>query len=269
MILSNLIRDDRRLDFYFTQSNSIMEIAKWTKQDLQLLRQLWPTNSCKAIAQRIGRSPGAVKSKAKALKLLKASGYNRNADRTLSPEEVNFLKENYLRYPNPILSKMMNRAESTLIRYSKILGIKGKENTGRIKPGSIPPNKGKKMPPGWGGETRFKKGQIPHNVKFDGCISIRKNKNRKPYVWIRIGIKRWEELHRYVWEKTVGPIPKGINIQFKDKNTLNCNPSNLYMVTRDKQILENSIHRYDPELISIIRLAGKLKRKIKSYEEQN
>lgn len=243
---------------------------KWSKKDLDKLKRLYPDHSCKQIAVKLRRNPEAVKSKALVLGLKKAPGYVRNADRMLTSKEQAFLRDNYFKYPGPMLCKMMGRSKSTILHYRRKLGLPlGKENTGRYKKGAIPPNKGKKMPPGWGGATRFKKGHLPKNAKTDGHVSIRQNKGRKPSVWIRIHQSYWRELHRVVWEKTVGPIPHGYSVCFKDKNTLNCKPENLYIVNRHQHMMRNTIQRYDPELRSLIRLASKLKRKILSYEKQD
>lgn len=237
----------------------------WTKEDLSTLRRLYPKTPTRDIAVKLNKSYTAVKSKATVLKLKKEI---RSNPQQLTPKEVSFIKKNYLKYPYSELAKAMGRGESTIQSYIRTLGLKGKPNAGRFQEGIVPWSAGKKMPPGWGGATRFKKGQLPKNTKSDGYVSIRKSKGR-PYVWIRIRQAYWRELHRVMWEKTMGAIPKGYNVQFKDKNSLNCEPSNLYLINRENQMQQNTIHRYGPEIRSLIRLAGKLKRKIKSYEEQD
>lgn len=219
----------------------------------------------------------AVKSRGSCLKLLKSPDYNRSANsiRAFTNDEIQFIKENYLKYPNPVLAKMMGRGESTLISYARKLGIKGKVNTGCIQKGSVPPNKGKKQHEYMSAEaiaktkaTRFQKGQKPKNTKFDGATTVREAHGR-PYIWYRLKNNKWDLLHRVVWRETMGEIPAGYNVQFKDGNGLNCQPSNLYIINREKQMLQNTIHRYDPELKSLIFLSAKLKRKIKSYEKQD
>ena len=48
--------------------------------------------------------------------------------------------------------------------------------------------------------------------------------------------ENWKLKHRYIWEQTYGPIPKGYCILFLDGNTLNCDINNLYLVTK-KEVL--------------------------------
>jgi hypothetical protein len=163
----------------------------WTKEKEEQLREFYLEHSLRECATLFNTSYQTVKSRVDKLKLKHAAGYKRmqHSMSALLPEEITFIKENYLKYPNPVLSKMMGRGESTLLTWARKLKINGKVNTGRIQPGNIPRNKGKKMPPGWGTEgmkrTQFKKGSIPKNTKTDGHITLR-NSHGRSYFWIRI-----------------------------------------------------------------------------------
>lgn len=150
----------------------------------------------------------------------------------------------------------------------KTRGIKT-GRTGKFKPGNVPWSKGQKMPAGWGGATRFKKGQLPHNTRKDGDISIRSYNSGHKYKYIRISLKRWELLHRVNWVKAYGPIPNGMLVAFKDGNQMNCEPDNLFLETVEDHMRRNTIHRYDPQLRAAIRQLASYKRKIKNYEKQN
>lgn len=105
---------------------------------------------------------------------------------------------------------------------------------GRYNKGHTPINKGQIMTQDLREkvkQTWFKKGQLPHNTKHDGAISIRKR-----YYWIRTSLKKWKQLHRYLWEEANGPIPKGMIITFKDGNSLNCTLENLEMISRQENL---------------------------------
>jgi hypothetical protein len=253
-------------------------MKKWTTEQINKLRELYPDYSNSEIAMLLGFTTAAVKCKARKIGVMKRQFWSEN--------ELEYLKKHYPSHQSKNIADHLNRTVCSVNATAKILGLKKSQEfmnsaaSGRIMPGTKTGksfrfskghtswNKGRKMPPGWGGNTRFKKGNVPHNTKSDGAISIRKSKGR-PYVWIRVSHAQWRELHRIDWEKLNGTIPEGFNVQFKDGNSLNCEPENLYIINRESQMLQNSIQRYDPELKSLMRLNGKLKRKIKQYEEQN
>jgi hypothetical protein len=209
-------------------------------------------------------------------------------------EEIDYLKANYSDTNTSVLAAHLGRSLSSVFGAVGLLGLTKSEAfrnsplSGRLRPGAkigggtrfkkgnVAFNKGKKQSEFMSPEsiqksvaTRFKKGNVPGNVKEDGAISIRKSKGR-PYKWTRVAMGEWRELHRLVWEQHHGPVPEGFNVQFKDKNSLNCEPENLYLITREDQLKnENSIHRYPAEVKSAIHTLAKLKRKINHHEKQN
>jgi len=141
----------------------------------------------------------------------------------------------------------------------------------RFKKGQISHNKGKKWNEYMSEEgqknslkTCFKKGNIPHNHKPVGTERITK------YEYVEVKITEpnvWEIKHRLVWEQHNGKIPKGFNIQFKDRNPKNCAIENLYMIDRNNQVRENSIHNYPEDIKKAIRNIGKLSKIINKMQE--
>jgi hypothetical protein len=144
----------------------------------------------------------------------------------------------------------------------------GKNN--RYKPGRVPENKGKKWaefmsPDGQLKSLRtcYKKGNIPHNHRPVGSERITKD----GYIEVKTNEPNVFELkHRVVWEQHHGTIPKGSNIQFKDGNGQNCDIDNLYIISRNHQIRNNTIHNYPEEVKKAIRTVSKLNRIIKELE---
>jgi len=141
----------------------------------------------------------------------------------------------------------------------------------RYTKGRIPENKGKKWDEFMSPEgqqkslkTCFKKGNTPHNhrpvcserINVYGYIEI---KTQEPNVF--------ELKHRVIWEQHNGAIPKGCNIQFKDGNRQNCAIENLYMISRENQVRENSIHNYPEDVKKAIRTVSKLSRTIKNIRK--
>lgn len=114
--------------------------------------------------------------------------------------------------------------------------------TGCFEKGFTPANKGKKCPPGVGGnhpnarKTQFRKGQTPHNTNYLGHERVSKD----GYVEISIDEtnphtgyeRRYVLKHRWLWEKANGPVPKGSALKCLDGNRLNVDPSNWEAVPR-------------------------------------
>lgn len=109
--------------------------------------------------------------------------------------------------------------------------------TGCFSNGSVPANKGKKMPfnPN-SARTQFKKGQIPHNTKHAGHERVSKD----GYVEISIeetnphtGYERRYVLkHKHLWEQKNGGVPKGMCLKSKDGNKQNTDPDNWEPIPR-------------------------------------
>lgn len=136
----------------------------------------------------------------------------------------------------------------------------------RFKKGSIPVNKGKKVAPEIYEAmkpTMFKKGHTPHNTNFDGHERV----DTGGYVYVRLRKGKYVLKHRKVWEEVNGNIPDGYAIVFKDGNRLNTDIENLELVKREELMQRNSIHRFPQELVSTIRVLGKLKKAINEKQD--
>jgi hypothetical protein len=136
------------------------------------------------------------------------------------------------------LAAFLGRTVSSVANRRVRLGLKRPPgaNAGFFKKGErayICP-KGRRLSPA----TEFKKGQKPLNTKRYGFISVRNNKNT-PYYWIHIAEKQWVPLHRYVYEKEFGAIPKGYIVTFRDKDWQHCLPENLELITLAENVRRN------------------------------
>ncbi len=141
----------------------------------------------------------------------------------------------------------------------------------RFKKGHTPANKGKKMPPEVYAKlapNMFKKGQTPHNAKYDGAITKRRDGSGREYAYIRLRENVWEPYHRVIWEQEHGTIPDGHVVAFKDGNTGNCCLDNLELIPMAENMQRNSINRYPEDVAKAIRLVGALNREIKTMEDR-
>jgi len=150
---------------------------------------------------------------------------------------------------------------------------------GRLRPGSVPPNKGKKMPYNANSaRTQFKKGQTPHNTKQlghewmhpDGYVYIVVDE-KNPHTGFR---HRSVLKHKHLWEQKNGPVPAGHVLKCLDGDKKNTDPSNWDLVPMGVNALLNS--RWAPlryneapeELKPTVMAVAKLKHKAKEKREK-
>ena len=202
-----------------------------------------------------------------------------------SEEEIRILKELYPNTRNLQISIKLGRSQHSVEGKAWLLGLKkshefwvkqNQENIGgkihRFPKGHVPFNKGKTGGPSCSPETTFKKGNLPPNTKYDGCIRIHKEKYRNGkavnYLWIRISKAKWKMLHVFIWELANGPVPKSHIIVFRDRNTMNIALYNLECISKAENATRNRWGIKDPELISVISLISKLNKKIREHKRK-
>lgn len=135
--------------------------------------------------------------------------------------------------------KQFQRTDVTLDHIKALCTRRGWKTgrDGRIKPGSVSWNKGKKMPfNANSAKTQFRKGGVPPNTKFLGHERITKDgyveisvKQKNPYTGYE---RRYVLKHKYLWEKKNGPVPDGMMLKSLDGNRLNTDPSNWSLLPR-------------------------------------
>lgn len=185
----------------------------WTLEQEQLLKELFPYTETKVIAKLLNRTSSSVYAKAMAIKLKR------------TPE---FIAAQQKMFADTL------RREGVKTRFSK--GIvpfsKGKKREEFMTPEGIEKVK----------TTQFKKGQIPHNwlpvgserISKDGYIEIKFTDN--------YGIdssKNFEFKHRLIWIENFGPIPKGMNIVFKDGNKRNFAIENFILMNNAENLMNS------------------------------
>lgn len=207
----------------------------WTAQDDAVMQTMFADNYTADICALLGRTYSSVTGRAAVLGIKKSEA---------------FLKME--------LSKQANRL--------RIVGA-----AHRYAPGHVSDNKGQKMAPDVYAKvkaTMFKKGDMPHNAVEDGYEAIRTDKNGKQYWKIKVPGKAWMiHKHAWLWEEAHGPVEKGMNVVFKDGNTLNCVLDNLEIISDGELMRRNTFARFPEELKNTIRLFNKLKRKINGKEQ--
>jgi hypothetical protein len=205
----------------------------WAGWEIALLRDLYPDVEASVIAWFVNRELHAVYRKARLLQLQK------------SREFVASVSRERFDASHPARRFCFQKGHTP--------AIKGKK--GVSHPGSVP--------------TQFKPGSKPGNwmpigserITHDGYRQVKLTDTGYPP-------RDWVELHRLVWVAMTGqPIPLRHIVAFRDRNKLNCDPSNLELISLKENGRRNSIARFPPEVREAIRTYHKLKRTIN--EKQN
>lgn len=200
-----------------------------------------------------------------------------NAQSTATRQEDNFISKNYLTLPLKTIASRLNRSDVFVRTRLEVLGLKvppeiiaQRKIDSRLKPGNVPPNKGKKMTREQYkrcSKTMFKKGSLPGNTLFDGAVTIRKDQRGVPQKYIRLAKGNWDYLSRLTWKALIGDIPDSCVVAFVDGNTLNCELSNLMLLPKRANAERNRLTRYPKEVQEVIKLNNKLKRTINAKKQ--
>jgi hypothetical protein len=261
----------------------------WSPEEEMRLRELYPASTdVRFLARLFQRSPSAVKSRAKVLRLKKAkfrkvwTAAEDKRLRELYPHRLT--RELAVEFGATKLS-VHQRANKLGIHKSAAFMAKALRDCGiqvtesgkahRFPKGHVSANKGVKMP-GWGPgrmkETQFKKGQVSINTMpmwsfrwVDGYLMLKTGKRHAP------PNDRWEYVHKLIWEQANGPLPdwRVARLWWKDGDHSNCALSNLELVNGWAHAARTSIHNLPAPLKQVIQLKGALKRRIRRMEREH
>lgn len=217
----------------------------WTPHYDNLVRRHYPSGDIDALALRIGVTRLAVKSRAKIL------GVQRKNARVLWTEkELAYLREHYADMSAEDIAKKVRHKVGGIYSKAKELGLRKSAafrsrcghtvasteaaKAHQFKKGHTPANKGRRVEEYMSEEglqvnlrTRYHKGHRPHNQREIGTERV----HADGYVYIRIE-EGCVPKHRYVWEQANGPIPENHVVMFRDGNRMNCDLSNLCLISR-------------------------------------
>lgn len=173
--------------------------------------------------------------------------------------ELAWIKENCKsprRQAHQVFCAIFKRSDVNLIHYKALCKRNGwlTGRTGCYEKGSIPLNKGEKMPYNANSaKTRFKKGQLPHNTHYLGHERATK---KDGYIEISIAEtnphtgyeRRYVLKHKYLWEQKNEKLPIGMCLKCLDGNRKNTDPANWEAIPRGVLPFLNgrySGHNYD------------------------
>jgi len=206
----------------------------WTEAETDELMRLYPDTPTAELAARLGCTHSQIYNKAERLGLKKSAEY------MAGPHACRLRRDN-----NP--------------------GV----NT-RFTPGHVAWNKGMKGLDIGGKETRFKRGNLPHNHNPIWHERL----TREGYLERKItdtGCTRrdYVPLHVLLWREHQGEIPKNHVVTFRNKDKTDLRIENLECISRMELMRRNSVHNYPEPLRKLIQLRGVLNRKISQQEKGN
>ncbi|WP_167596601.1 HNH endonuclease signature motif containing protein [Leeuwenhoekiella sp. ZYFB001] len=253
---------------------------KLTKKDREFIISNRIQLTSVEIAEKIGFHKSTVQRvlREEGLQVSKKLRYQRMAKKmtgrtSFTPEMDAFLIENYLKMPVKPLGEKIGKSFTGVMIRLKQLGLKiprviveKRKRESRIQKGTVPPNRGKPQKEWLSGQslknvqkTQFKKGQDPHNTKYNGHERISKD----GYIEIRIKKGKYVLKHRHIWEQVNGKIPDKHILSFKDGNPLNCQIENLEIKSMRENMIDNSLMRYPKPIRKSQKLIWEISHKIK------
>ena len=206
----------------------------WTPEQLQQLRELYPDHTAKEVATIMGLTVGAVYGRAALLELTKSEAFKRS-------------KKSGRLLPGRVDDRM---------------------RSGQFKPGLVPWNKGKHYNAGGRSvHTQFKPGQRGKNWRAVGSYRI----NSDGYLDLKVADtgyppRDWKAMHRVVWERAHGPIPKGHVVVFKPGQRTNVlellTLDRLECISRAENARRNHPTNRSPEYARLVQLKGAITRQV-------
>lgn len=217
----------------------------WTKEEHDLLTDLYDVIEMKRLAELFGVSHESIKSQISNLGLKRRcaeADYVRFPG-SAKPCEILLISELYPLMPAYKIVKYLpgrdvkfvtrtvhkHQVSRTAEQSTKIT----RKNRGRFKKGNKSWNEGTHVVAGGrSAETRFVPGQKPANALPEFAIVPRVNKEGKPFLMIKIEGQGMKHLNRWTWEQKNGTIPEGMLVCHLDGDPKNCDITNLVLRTR-------------------------------------
>lgn len=150
----------------------------------------------------------------------------------------------------------------------------------RFQPGLVPWNKGSHFVAGGrSAETRFKPGRKPQEsrnyvpigslrISADGYLERKVTDDQSLYP-----SRRWQFVHRQVWEAAHGPIPAGHMVVFRKGQFTNqlelLNADRLECISRAENAQRNSLWRQDPEMMRLHHLKAQITRQVNRINKES
>ena len=192
-------------------------------------------------------------------------------NKTWTDEQEQYLIAHYAKTSNTDLAKKLgkNNADRVMAKAFR-LGLKKSSEflseqrktlgqNGQFKKGMTPQNKGKKLSDATKvklAKTMFKSGNRPHNTLQVGT----ETQDKDGYVMVKVAEPNvWQYKHHIAYSE---PVPTGHKVIFLDGNKYNFERDNLQLVSNAELMSKNTMYRYPPELVRLLKTLNKLKKRV-------
>jgi hypothetical protein len=159
-------------------------------------------------------------------------------------EQLDYLREIAPGRSTAEHTRMMNERFKLQLTQRQVMSAKKNHHitsglTGRFVKGQTAWNAGIHFESGGrSAETRFRKGNLPHNYMPVGTERV----NTDGYLDVKIADpNKWRAKHRLIWEAAHGKVPKGHAIIFADQDRMNVTLENLILVSRAQLATMNKV----------------------------
>ena len=192
-------------------------------------------------------------------------------NRTWTDEQEQYLVAHYATTSNAELAAVLGKKNADrVMAKASLLGLKKsrqflkescqqRENSGKFKKGMTPHNKGKKLSEDTKAKlvkTMFKSGNRPHNTLEVGA----ETQDKDGYLMVKVAEPNvWQYKHHIAYSE---PVPTGHKVIFLDGNKYNFERDNLQLVSNAELMSKNTMYRYPPELVRLLKTLNKLKKRV-------
>lgn len=207
---------------------------RWTSaEDGQLIALADAGLSAYWIAKALGRSVYSVKCRRWRIRYRISRAYEKAP--WTEPED-DYLRKHYGDYSAPQIARVLNRSKIAVRTRAAKLGLKA----GKI---------------------------VAHNVKPIGSKYVTPDGYEQTKIALNGNPTDWQFSHLLLWEKENGPVPAGYRVTFKDGNRRNIKLENLELKTQRQIFMENHINSIPEELRPLVILRNKVKKELKSHDQ--
>lgn len=205
----------------------------WTDVELETIRRDFPRTLTTEIAKSLGRSACSIYQAANKLGLCKDPAFVLETNRRLG---------------------------AALAQHPKARANQFKPGTGA---GGLKTETARRAFIEGGKKSRFIKGSLPPTTRpvgstrwCDGYVYKKVSDDRRP---ARLN---WEMVHVLLWREHKGEIPKGFNVQFKNRDRADIRIDNLELVSKAENMERNTYHNWPEPLQDLIHTKAVLTRAI-------